>query len=274
MINQIMLDIQATEIEAFRKDINMTVQRLYSMYVESLNTSVPLDQFAENVLKYSSNRKEVTKNHYREVVKNVYEFSPNIAMEDMDLQWIKKYEQWMYARGNSDSTVWGRMKVLRAFFNEAIKRDLLKPWQTPFRIYEIPELRYRTDVLRFAEMEDLLNYRFDDPKLRRARDFFLLSCYTGLRYGDMIRLTTGHIRQVGEEIWLTIQTSKTGKLVQIPLTIIFYGRAMEILNKYKSVEDLVNPFKCNTTIVNYTYRNVTIIFNFSFLRHNPSSKTC
>ena len=28
MINQIMLDIQATEIEAFRKDINMTVQRL------------------------------------------------------------------------------------------------------------------------------------------------------------------------------------------------------------------------------------------------------
>ena len=248
MINQIMLDIQATEIEAFRKDINMTVQRLYSMYVEALNTSVPLDQFAENVLKYSSNRKEVTKTHYREVVKNVYEFSPNITMEDMDIQWLKKYERWMYERGTSDSTVWGRMKVLRAFFNEAIKRDLLKPWQTPFRIYEIPELRYRTDVLRFAEMETLLYYRFDDPKLRRARDFFLLSCYTGLRYGDMIRLTTGHIRQVGEEIWLTIQTSKTGKLVQIPLTIIFYGRAMEILNKYKSVEDLVNPFKCNTTI--------------------------
>lgn len=248
MLNQIILDIQATEIEAFKHDINMTVQRLYSMYVEALSTTVPLTQFSENVLKYSSNRKEVTKRSYRDVVRNINEFSPGVALEDIDIQWIKKYERWQYDRGVSDSTVWGRMKVVRALFNEAIKRDLLKPWQTPFRLYEIPELRYRTDVLRFSEMEDLLHYRFEDQKLRRARDFFLLSCYTGLRYGDMVRLTSGHIRQVGEETWLTIQTSKTGKLVQIPLTIIFYGRVMEILKKYKRVEDLVTPFKCNTTI--------------------------
>ena len=248
MINQIMLDIQATEIEAFRKDINMTVQRLYSMYVEALSTTVPLTQFSENVLKYSSNRKEVTKRSYRDVVRNINEFSPGVALEDIDIQWIKKYERWQYDRGISDSTVWSRLKVIRALFNEAIKRDLLKPWQTPFRLYEIPELRYRTDVLRFSEMEDLLHYKFEDQKLRRARDFFLLSCYTGLRYGDMVRLTSGHIRQVGDETWLTIQTSKTGKLVQIPLTIIFYGRVMEILKKYKRVEDLVTPFKCNTTI--------------------------
>ena len=248
MINQIMLDIQATEIEAFRKDINMTVQRLYSMYVEALSTTVPLSQFAENVFKNSSGRRQVTIERYRDILKNINEFSPDIALEDIDLTWITRYEHGMQERGNSESTVWARMKVVRMLFNEAIKRDLLKPWQTPFRIYEIPELRYRTDVLRFAEMEDLLHYHFDDPKLRRARDFFLLSCYTGLRYGDMIRLTSGHIRQVGEETWLTMQTSKTGKLVQIPLTIIFYGRAMEILSKYKSVEELVKPFKCNTTI--------------------------
>lgn len=248
MLNQIILDIQATEIEAFKHDINMTVQRLYSMYVEALSTTVPLTQFSENVLKYSSNRKEVTKRSYRDVVRNINEFSPGVALEDIDIQWIKKYERWQYDRGISDSTVWSRLKVIRAFFNEAIKRDLLKPWQTPFRLYEIPELRYRTDVLRFSEMEDLLHYKFEDQKLRRARDFFLLSCYTGLRYGDMVRLTSGHIREVGEETWLTMQTSKTGKLVQIPLTIIFYGRVMEILKKYKRVEDLVTPFKCNTTI--------------------------
>ena len=59
MINQIMLDIQATEIEAFRRDINMTVQRLYSMYVEALSTSVPLVQFANNVFKYSSGRRQI-----------------------------------------------------------------------------------------------------------------------------------------------------------------------------------------------------------------------
>ena len=125
--------------------------------------------------------------------------------------------------------------------------NVFKPWQTQFRLYEIPELRYRTDVLRFAEMEELLHYKFDDPRIRRARDFFLLSCYTGLRYGDMIRLTQDNIRQVGTETWLTIKTVKTGILVQIPLTIIFYGRAMEILSRYKSVDDIVG-FKWNSTI--------------------------
>lgn len=247
MINQILLDIQATEIEAFRRDINMTVQRLYSMYVESLSTTVPLSQFAENVFKFSTGRRQVTLDRYRDIMKNINDFSPNISMEDIDLQWLKRYEHWMQERGNSESTVWARMKVLRMLFNEAIKRDLLKPWQTPFRLYEIPEMRYRTDVLRFAEMEELLHYRFEDPRIRRARDFFLLSCYTGLRYGDMIRLTQENIRQVGTETWLTIKTVKTGILVQIPLTIIFYGRAMEILSRYKSVDDIVG-FKWNSTI--------------------------
>ena len=158
MLNQIILDIQATEIEAFKKDINMTVQRLYSMYVEALSTSVPLSDFTENVLKYSSNRRDVTKKRYRDVIKSINKFHPDVALDDMDIQWIKKYERWMYDRGVSDSTVWSNMKIIRALFNEAIKRDLLKPWQTPFRLYDIPELRYRTDVLRFAEMEDLLKY--------------------------------------------------------------------------------------------------------------------
>ena len=239
MLNQIILDIQATEIEAFRKDINMTVQRLYSMYVESLSTTVPLTDFSENILKYSSNRKEVTKTSYRDVVKSFNEFSPNVSLEDIDLQWINKYEHWCVQKGNSDSTIWSRLKVLRTLFNEAIKRDLIKPWQTPFRIYEIPEMRYRTDVLRFAEMEELLVYRFDDQKLRRARDFFMLSCYTGLRWADMIRLKDDNIRKIGDEVWLTIKTQKTGKLVQNPLSIIFYGRAMQILKKYKRIEDLV-----------------------------------
>lgn len=247
MINQIMLDIQATEIEAFRRDINMTVQRLYSMYVEALSTSVPLVQFANNVFKYSSGRRQITIERYRDVLKNINEFSPDIALEDIDLQWLKKYEHWLQERGNSESTVWSRMKVLRMLFNEAIKRDLLKPWQTPFRFYEIPEMRYRTDVLRFAEMEELLRFKFDDNRIRRARDFFLLSCYTGLRYGDMVKLRQENIRQVGNETWLTIKTTKTGILVQIPLTIIFYGRAMEILKHYKSVEDIV-CFKWNSTI--------------------------
>ena len=257
MISQIVLDIQSTEIEAFRRDINMTVQRLYSMYVESLSTSVPLRQFLENVLKYSSTRKDVTKTRYRDTMKNIDEFSPDVALEDIDLQWLKKYEHWMYCRGNAESTVASRMRVIRTMFNEAIKRDLLKPWQTPFKLYEVKETRYRTDVLRFAEMDELMAYKFDDPKLRRARDFFMLGCYTALRWADLTSVTSENIREIGGETWLTIKTQKTGILVQIPLTIIFYGRAMNILKKYKRIEDLTG-YKWNSTFNRQLHELITI----------------
>lgn len=257
MISQIVLDIQNTEIEAFRRDINMTVQRLYSMYVESLSTTVPLRQFLENVLKYSSTRREVTKTRYRDTMKNIDEFSPDVALEDIDLQWLKKYEHWMYCRGNAESTVASRMRVIRTMFNEAIKRDLLKPWQTPFRLYEVKETRYRTDVLRFAEMDELMAYKFDDPKLRRARDFFMLGCYTALRWADLTCLTSENIREIGGETWLNIKTQKTGILVQIPLTIIFYGRAMNILKKYKRIEDLTG-YRYNSTFNRQLHELITI----------------
>jgi hypothetical protein len=44
------------------------------------------------VLKYSSTRKDVTKNSYRLVLANIEEFSPSVSLDDIDLQWVKKYE--------------------------------------------------------------------------------------------------------------------------------------------------------------------------------------
>ena len=35
MLMQILTDVENTEIEAFRKDIDMTVQRIYSMYCDN-----------------------------------------------------------------------------------------------------------------------------------------------------------------------------------------------------------------------------------------------
>ena len=74
----------------------------------------------------------------------------------------------------------------------------------------------------------------------------MLGCYTGLRWADLASVTSDNIREVGSETWLTIKTQKTGILVQIPLTIIFYGRAMNILKKYKRIEDLTG-YKNNSS---------------------------
>ena len=106
-------------------------------------------------------------------------------------------------------------------------------------------------------MDELMAYKFDDPKLRRARDFFMLGCYTALRWADLTSVTSENIREIGGETWLTIKTQKTGILVQIPLTIIFYGRAMNILKKYKRIEDLTG-YRYNSTFNRQLHELITI----------------
>lgn len=241
MLMQILTDVENTEIEAFRKDIDMTVQRIYSMYYENLNTSLPLKTFCESVLESSGGRRDVTKRKYLDSVKKIDEFSPGIALEEIDLSWLKKFEKRCIESGLSETTVWSHLKILRALFNEAIRRDLLKQSQNPFRFYPIPEIRYRTDVLRFAEITELMDYEFtgNDRKFCNIRDIFCFACFTGLRVSDLLRLTDDNVSEVGGVTWLRLHTQKTGAYVQIPLSIIFYGHAMDILRRYNSVSEMV-----------------------------------
>lgn len=68
MIQNIVTDIQATEIEAYRKGVEISPQKIYTIYVEHISTNVSLSEFTEQVLRFCSNRKEITKERYRSCV--------------------------------------------------------------------------------------------------------------------------------------------------------------------------------------------------------------
>ncbi|MCC3155516.1 phage integrase SAM-like domain-containing protein [Hymenobacter sp. BT770] len=75
----------------------------------------------------------------------------------------------------------------------------------------------------------------DVPALANARDLFLLSCYTGLRFSDLVNLRPEHLQ--GER--LRLRTNKTKELLMIPLrpgarellTGLFGGQIHSISNQ-------------------------------------------
>jgi site-specific recombinase XerD len=85
------------------------------------------------------------------------------------------------------------------------------------------------DVVRLdlAELEALrtVNLTARPAGHRQARDLFLFSCYTGLRFGDCRALTWDN---VGEDA-VFVAESKTNHFRRIPLT----RSAREILNRYE-----------------------------------------
>ncbi len=71
--------------------------------------------------------------------------------------------------------------------------------------------------------------------LKKVLDLFLFSCYTGLRFSDLIKLTARNFREGDEGLELHIRAQKTGKILTLPLDVIFSGKPALIAYKYLSL---------------------------------------
>jgi integrase/recombinase XerD len=115
-----------------------------------------------------------------------------------------------------------RKLINLAMKNEWIDRDPFMKFKARFerhdRIYLSPE------DLRVLEMKELSLER-----LQLARDLFVFSCYTGLAYGDVTRLTKQNVSVgIDREHWIMMARKKTKQPVRLPLL----PKAMELIRKY------------------------------------------
>ena len=94
---------------------------------------------------------------------------------------------------------------------------------------ELPKRKSRH--LKLDELKRLLADQVADPELRRVRDWFIFSTFTGLAYADLKQLSEKHITQDKEGVrWIHIRRQKSGtesvvRLLDIPLRIIEKYRA-------------------------------------------------
>ena len=81
------------------------------------------------------------------------------------------------------------------------------------------------------------SYKADDhtparPETLPIRDLFLFSCYTGIPYGDMCRLTTEDLEVAEDgEVWIKTARKKTKIDYEVPLLDI----PLLILDKYRDM---------------------------------------
>src|SRR5690606_19904675 len=88
---------------------------------------------------------------------------------------------------SAESTIWSDMKELRAIFNKAIKKKITENY--PFREYSVPNYKqpkriYLTQT-EVVEIEAYADKEGGNDALKKAAAWFLLSVYSGMRYGDL-----------------------------------------------------------------------------------------
>ncbi|MBN1134618.1 MAG: site-specific integrase [Methanosarcinaceae archaeon] len=94
------------------------------------------------------------------------------------------------------------------------------------------------DELNKIEQSNLSN----KPMLDNARDLFLLSCWTGLRYSDIAKLREEHFTNGGSRIKLSMK--KTSNPIVIPV----YLPVHRIREKYNGLPRIISNVKLNAYI--------------------------
>lgn len=189
-----------------------------------LKNLVGKDYSISTVKKY-----ETTQRHIENFVHSHFKLK-DILIDKVDHQFIIDFEYYLKGtkKCNHNSTV----KYIK-IFKKIVLLALANNWITinPFLNYKVRLKEVKREYLSSQEIQTMLDKDFRMARLNLVRDIFIFSCYTGLSYADVKKLSKNNlVKGIDGEMWIKTNRTKTHTKSNIPLLPI----AIEILNKYKN----------------------------------------
>lgn len=143
--------------------------------------------------------------------------STNLKFQEVTPAFLSKYEVFLRARGGSDGGIGVRMRAVRAVFNRAIDRNVIKATFYPFRSYKISRLKGKghKKALTIEQMQSIVKMDINSfPHLINSRNYFIFSFYTrGMNFADIMKLEWKDIKD--DRIFYTRSKTKGNFRVKI-----------------------------------------------------------
>lgn len=147
---------------------------------------------------------------------------PNITLLD---EYLKKRK--VDGHLMMQTTIHTYHKVIKLYINEAIKFEKMQ--DNPYRKFHdsLGTPRERT-VLSLQEINLIRNYKTLSSLEKKARDLFIVQCYTGLSYSDLMNVDFTKAERYGEDYILKDERLKTG----VTFFAALLPPVIEILDRY------------------------------------------
>ena len=195
----------------------------------------------------TSDKKPKTKENLLTTIHILKAFRPGLDFADLTYSFIKEFESYLRSRGNSINTIGKHLRQIRTLVNEAINDGYIPSEAYPFRKFKIKQERTTHKFLTPDELRRMEALKPKTTKEQHVLDAFLFCCYTGIRYSDFCQMTSNNIVIVNKTRWLFLKMQKTSIEIKLPLSLLFNGKALDIIDKYKSIEALsAIPFNSET----------------------------
>lgn len=153
----------------------------------------------------------------------------DIPFSALDRSFIDKFDLYLRTeRKLAPNTIVLYMSRLHTVINKAIAAGIITA--DPFAGYKLPRPERKRRYLTREELRRLMITPLSVPRLYLVRDLFLFSCYTGISYGDMCRLTAANL-ETSEDgtVWIKAMREKTNVEFEIPMLDL----PRHIIDKYR-----------------------------------------
>jgi len=148
--------------------------------------------FDTQIARLEANDQWGTACSYRTAGNALYRFRGKIRLEDVDQDFLQKFEKWFLGEGMSITTVGIYLRALRAIINIAIDSGTFKKDSYPFGIrkYVIPTGRNVKKALSIDQIKKIFNYpTVPGSNQELAKDFWIFTYLcNGINMMDIARL--------------------------------------------------------------------------------------
>lgn len=180
----------------------------------------------------ASRRKGTTANMYKYTYERLMAWRDihSIRMDEITATTLRDFESFMARTMPSPNSRAVHFDNIRAVCNDAIDDEITQNY--PFRKFKYRRVETKKRSLSLDELKTLLSCELEEHQIK-YRDIFLLTILLrGINIIDLYNLTPENI--VGDRIEYI--RAKTKKLISVKVE----KEAMELINKYKGVKNLVD----------------------------------
>ena len=207
-----------------QKEEKKTILIVFDYHNEQMEKMVGIDVVRATLVKFRTIRTKLAS-----YIKYQYKRS-DIYLEQLNHQFITNFEYYLKTEEHiQHNTTMKYIQNLKKIINLAVRNGWLL--HSPFKEFHCSFKKVERNVLTMDEIQILENRTFKFERLQQVCDLFIFSCYTGLAYIDVMRLTHDNMSiGIDGSYWLFTERKKTGEKVRIPLL----SQALIIIEKYKN----------------------------------------
>lgn len=172
------------------------------------------------------------------LIRKVKAFRSTINFNHVNAELVQKFRNTLIADGNGEATIEKMLKILKHYLAQARMKGI----SVPFLKIRIKTFKSNRNALTEHELQKIHRY-FTSPDVKpnhhRVLQYFLFSCYTGIRISDIKTLRWENI----DDQYVTFlpqKSKKKNQIIKVPLIAV----NRQYLPPYTFDKDTV--FKCFT----------------------------